>query len=287
MTEAQSLFALVLFIYALECFVVVRPGDAVAVSIGGRAHRLFTHDRSLKVLQYGVAPAPPLPFLGGVYRLATAAGASALAESAFDERAAAARLANARRRAIPLRVIGGLMFVTVFVLIPISAFSAKGFVPLRWAFAALALLHVAALVLSWLAMRRLDPNARGERRELLLKSLLSPLLSMRLGLIVPTRALEGFDPLVGVKLLCPPADFETFVRRQESAGRAAEPMSRQVAARTSFLERAGLTAARLRQPPPRRDPSCRSYCPRCLAQYARVNGSCNDCGHETLAALAD
>ena len=69
MSEAQSLFALVVFVYALECLVVIRRGELVAVSLAGPRHRVVTHERALKILRYGVALAPPLPFLGGVYRL--------------------------------------------------------------------------------------------------------------------------------------------------------------------------------------------------------------------------
>ena len=43
MSEAQSLFALVVFVYALECLVVIRRGELVAVSLAGPRHRVVTH----------------------------------------------------------------------------------------------------------------------------------------------------------------------------------------------------------------------------------------------------
>jgi hypothetical protein len=206
---------------------------------------VFTHERALKVLRYGVALAPPLPFLGGVYRLGPGDGIS-------DDALAHERLAAARARALPLRVIGGLMFAVVFVWIPIAAFTTIVVPHLRWAFVALAILHVTALVLGWRAMKALDPKSRGARRELLLKALLSPLLSMRLGLLVPREALSRFGPLAGMKLLCPASELEPFRREK---------------------------------PPARRDADSRSYCPQCLAQYVRTGGSCSDCGYPHLAEL--
>ena len=76
---------------------------------------------------------------------------------------------------------------------------------------------------------------------------------------------------------------------QEPAIREVEDHSRAVwqDAVAGFLKQNGLEPAQLLQPPPPADETCRSYCPRCLAQFTTSTGVCEDCRGLPLVPFAD
>src|SRR5205807_13060 len=76
--------------------------------------------------------------------------------------------------------------------------------------------------------------------------------------------------------------------RQEPAAQDAERHWRAVllAAMEKFLKQGGLDPEELAQAPLPSDDTCRSYCPRCLAQYTNSQGACADCGGLPLVAFS-
>jgi hypothetical protein len=53
-----------------------------------------------------------------------------------------------------------------------------------------------------------------------------------------------------------------------------------------FVKQCGLDPKELTQPPEQADETCRSYCPRCRAQFTTTEGVCADCGGLPLVAFS-
>jgi hypothetical protein len=115
--------------------------------------------------------------------------------------------------------------------------------------------------------------------------------------------LEGFHPLALAKVFCPEQAFRAFARDvwreirfpglplcpcEEPMALAAERHARAVLQQAieRFLAQCGIHPADLAQPPTPNDETCRSYCPRCLAQFTTSEGACADCGGLTLVVFS-
>jgi len=111
--------------------------------------------------------------------------------------------------------------------------------------------------------------------------------------------LERFHPLAIAASLCSPGQLKVLARRtvrelrhpqvgtlpaEGDAGKirawANAAMLREV---ERFAARNGMPPDQLDSTPARIDPECRSYCPRCHAQFTRADGACSDCGVSLVA----
>jgi hypothetical protein len=71
----------------------------------------------------------------------------------------------------------------------------------------------------------------------------------------------------------------------EAIGIEAAWRRRQEKCAVELLREEGFDPADLLRPPRALDASCRSYCPRCEAQFVKPEGECRDCGGLPLAPL--
>ena len=194
-----------------------------------------------------------------------------------------------------LRILANGLFVYLFVLAPI----------VTWKFS---LVHTWASLIAGLfafttfiavsfrrVHKQLFPAAEDERFTEFLILLLSPVTAIRALDYLSRPLLEVFHPLAVAKVLCSAESFRSlatlFLRelhfpalplctRSESAARQAEEQTRSLlkAEAEALVKKAGLSPAELLLPPPRSESTCRSYCPRCLAQFNTDSGVCQDCG---------
>jgi hypothetical protein len=163
-------------------------------------------------------------------------------------------------------------------------------------------LTVATAIFFYRAHRALYPNAGDERFTLTLTIALAPSSTLRAHDALSRPLLENFHPLAVAKQLLPDKEFRTFARRvlldlrhparpwgisEEPEVVATEAYSRQawLTAMEDFLNQNGLAPDELGRAPAPADDSCRSYCPRCDAQFTTLSGACADCGGLAVVEL--
>jgi len=166
----------------------------------------------------------------------------------------------------------------------------------------LALTFATALVFRR-AHKTLYPPAQDERFTHFLTILLSPATTLRAHDVLSRPLLETFHPLALAKVFCAERQFRAFARRvlleirypalpvcprEEAEAQATERYSRAVLRKAveKFLKQSGIDPEELAQPPAPADETCRSYCPRCLAQFTTREGVCADCGGLALISFS-
>ncbi|MBP8258682.1 MAG: hypothetical protein KA118_03355 [Verrucomicrobia bacterium] len=195
----------------------------------------------------------------------------------------------------PLRWLASALFVFLFGLAPLAGWQwglTRAWLPL------LAGLLALSLATAW-RFRRLHrewyPDAGDDRFTRFLMVLLSPVAAMRAADFLARPVLESYHPLVLARLGCSDADFRAFARRvlldMRHPARPAAPSSDRAEAAAvqlasqqwlraveAFLQKQRIDPDDLARPPDPIENSCRSYCPRCEAQFTFAAGSCPDCG---------
>lgn len=223
-----------------------------------------------------------------------------LVASSFDAPAVAARLAAFERASVWLRRACTTELVHVFVATPALAYAfglVRVWLPL------LVVLVVLQVVVTWSfvrAHRTLFPDERRARRGEAFLLACSPPSAMRAVDALSRDLLCEFHPLAVAAVLLPRAEFETVLETalrdalhplpavreaQDPAVRAAADSWRErlLRALEGFARAQGLATTPWREPPPRLDPDCRAYCPRCTRQFTVPGGVCERCqGHPCL-----
>ena len=177
-----------------------------------------------------------------------------------------------------------MLFGYLFVLAPIAIwyFGLK----LCWPglLAGLLALTISIAILFRRAHRALYPQAGDERFTHFLTILLSPPTAIRARDVLSRPLLESFHPLAIARMFCSANIFREFARRVLLDIRhpclplcpAAEtgPLATELFARTAlqqvmedFLKQNGINPDELAKAPKPADETCRSYCPRCEAQF--------------------
>jgi len=221
----------------------------------------------------------------------------------FDRQAIERRWREFQKQTANLRLLTNGLFGYLFVFAPMLIWR-FGF---RLCWLGLLIGLLAFTIASASAFRRghksFYPAAEDERFTHFLTILLSPATTIRAQDVLSRPLLETFHPLAIAKVLCPERTFRDFARkvlreirhpglpvcpRREPAAQEAERHARAVLERAAeqFLRQCGVNPAELAQPPPPADKTCRSYCPRCLAQFTTSGGTCADCGGLTLVAFS-
>jgi hypothetical protein len=146
------------------------------------------------------------------------------------------------------------------------------------------------------------PSAEDERFTHFLTTMLAPATTIRAHDVLSRPRLEMFHPLAIARVFCEEAEFREFARRvlldirhpclpacprSEPLAEAAERHARAALQKAveKFLKLNGADPEKLAQPPEPADATCRSYCPRCLAQFTAEKGECADCGGLALATF--
>ncbi len=216
-------------------------------------------------------------------------------ESGFDTRSLDQTRETLQQHSRRLRWLANGLFLFIFAAAPLAIWLA-GF-RLAWMGLLAGLLALAAsiAVLFLRAHRQLYPELEDERFTQFIIVLLSPANAIRALDLLSRPALEAFHPLALARRLFTAPAFEAFATRclrdlrhpaypefdaKDPVARETERWFRQVQLGTAekFLARHGIDAARLSLVPAKAEPDCRSYCPRCLAQFTVHEGVCEDCG---------
>lgn len=266
--------------------VIINGERWVACASPGLARRCVEHLQQLARLK----PAQRDAAIGEWLRGAFAAGAVKRKRDDFEPRAKTIR-----------RLSNGLLGY-VFVVVPavIWHFGFK----LSWLGLLAGLLGLTSATAFFFcrAHRALYPQAGDERFTHTLTILLAPTTAMRAHDALSRPLLEDFHPLALAKVLLPEKDFREFAQRllrdlrqpawplcpNESPGaREVEAQARRAwqSVVEQFLKENGIEPDTLCQPPAPSDDTCRSYCPRCQAQFTTIARTCADCGGLPLVAF--
>jgi hypothetical protein len=224
-------------------------------------------------------------------------------DARFDLKSIQARRDLFRQHSKSLRVLSHLLFVFLFgAAFPVIAIYGLGatWIPLLTALLA----HTVPISILFLrAHRKLYPAADEERFTRFLTMLLAPPTAIRAADLLGRNLLESFHPLAVAQVLCGPGQFRQFGRDvlrdlRHPFGAPVEAANTTPATQTeeffrklvtkrveALLESAGIHAAQLLEAPAKSDPSHRSYCPRCGAQFVNIEGHCHDCGGVPLESF--
>ncbi|MCU0783585.1 MAG: hypothetical protein MUF81_05955 [Verrucomicrobia bacterium] len=225
-----------------------------------------------------------------------------LVHATLDTKAADQRWQELQPLARPVRLLGNVLFVYLFVFAP-GLIWQLGF-KLSWLglLVGLFALTIATAMFFHRAHRALHPQAGDERFTHTLTILLAPMTTMRAHDALSRPLLETFHPLAVAKAFLSKTDFRDFARRvlldlrhpaqpvcssANAAARATELYARTTlqSAVENLLRQSGVEPEELCQPPAPMDESCRAYCPRCGAQFTTPSGNCADCGGLALVAF--
>ncbi len=237
-----------------------------------------------------LSPAPRETAIAGVLR------------GMFDGRAIESRLREHQTRSPAVRRLGNALFLYLLVIVP-GVIWYFGF-GLAWLGLLLGLLALTIVTATFFcrAHRALYPAAGDERFTHTLTIALAPSSALRAHDALSRPLLENFHPLAVAKHLLPDKEFRTFARRvlldlrhparplvpnEQPEVAATEAYSRHalLAATEEFLKQHGFAPDELGHAPAPADDSCRSFCPRCDAQFTTATGECGDCGGLAVVAL--
>lgn len=222
--------------------------------------------------------------------------------NAFDEDAVAARWAEFQKLARGLKVLCNGLLVYVFMLLPVVVWQVG--LKSSWPGLLIGLLALttATSIFFRSGHRALYLKAEDERFTHTLTILLAPCTAMRAHDALSRPLLEEFHPLAVGKVFLPAADFHEFARRVwldlrqpawplcPNENPDAQATERHARAATqvvveAFLKRSKIAPEELGRAPAPTDETCRSYCPRCQAQFMTGAGTCTDCGGLALVAF--
>ena len=194
-----------------------------------------------------------------------------------------------------LRLVANLLFGYLFLLAPgvIWQFGFRR----SWMFLLAGLLALTATiaVLFHGIHKTFYPADEDDRFTHFLILLLSPATAARACDVLSRPLLEAYHPLAVARVLCSPGRFHEVAQdfwrefkhppplasqQGDSLAQETQTYARTLldSIMTDFLKRVGIEPADLLAPPAPGDETCRSYCPRCLAQFTTVTGTCADCG---------
>ena len=213
----------------------------------------------------------------------------------LDGRAIAARQREYQSRSRAMRGLSNTLFLYLLVITP-GLIWHFGFAR-TWLGLLLGLLGltIAIAVFFNRAHAALYPAAVDERFTHTLTIALAPSSALRAHDALSRPLLENFHPLAVAKQLLSDAAFRPFARRilldlrhparpyvtsNQPDVVATEAYARQAlrAAMEEFLTQHGFAPDELGRAPAPTDDSCRSFCPRCDAQFTTPTGVCVDCG---------
>ncbi len=306
MAEVTGLYIVLIVIYASECIVWTRPDDWIFCGLR-RGHWVVHHGPQFLLGDKNgltiVGVIPPLPMCILIPRekdffkskSATLSGSKGLS---FDMKALTERTQKLEEESLLLRIIGNLLFLMIFLVLP--AILWMGVLSVYWRpllimFVYFWILGVAGF---FIAHRRLFPK---ESRQRLRKTLLigvSPLNTIRAANQLTKDLLTDFHPVAVCYALCSQADFERNARMaycDEATEKCGSQPGALSAISRSFKSDGDCHIAKflksvdrlgqLLKPPTREDSLSNSYCPRCHCQYRAGFETCIDCNGIQLVSF--
>jgi len=221
----------------------------------------------------------------------------------FDRRRIEKLLEQYREASAPVRRTSNLLFLAVWVVVPLLAWKPG----LLVAWPLMSILVLSLLVITarrlWIAHRQLHPDLSEQRWRVVLTAALSPLSAMRANDELLHPLLVEFDAVAVGSAACAVKSFRGLASEAVRALRFPTPgelpeedtehfrvrqwfAARQLAALERFLTDEGVDAAMLLAPERESDP-CQGYCPRCWGQYVAASGTCGSCGIALVAFRSD
>ena len=194
-----------------------------------------------------------------------------------------------------LRVLENLLFAYLFIIAPVLIWIFG--LSRLWPGLLLALfMQTTGIAIQFRrAHKHLFPNAEDERFNQFLMVQLSPATTIRAHDLLSRPLLEEFHPLALAKVFCSREEFRALAlntlletrHRTVNAGSRPDSLATKTQNDSSllweketerFLKHAGIDPDKSVAPPLPADETCRSYCPRCMAQFTLAEGACPDCG---------
>lgn len=240
--------------------------------------------------------------LNEIARLAPAKREAALKEMAcdrLDTKAIAEQWEKFREQSANVRTLTNSLFVYVFVFVPILVWR-FGF-HLTWPSLLVGLLGftIATAIFFRQAHKVFYLAAEDDRFTHFLTILLSPATTIRAHDTLSRPLLEQFHPLAIAKAFCKEDEFRAYAAtilreirypalplcpNNDPAVQETERFNRTLLEKTveDLLKKSNVSLKKLLRPPEASDPTCVSYCPRCLAQFTTLDGKCDDCGGLSL-----
>jgi hypothetical protein len=292
MTDVDAFLVALAGFYLIECLVWI-PEDCLAFvsRLGNRWHEVrpgqcFGNQRG------GLLLLNPVPSWGGVFLCQSSPAANARLTAAttdatgnpLDTRAVAMRLDESRRHARGLRPLCVILWLCLFVAVPLLVRTPEAIRYLKILLVACAAQMAAIAMIYSRAYGKLYPGEK-DARQLALVALFPP-ATIRAHDALTRRLLARFHPLAVAKVLAPEADFKHLARELIFENRHLLPDSqpagnpdqmRMAQTLEKFCAEAGLDLHELDAPPQPLDATCRSYCPRCRAQFTTLEGECTEC----------
>jgi len=226
-----------------------------------------------------------------------------LVKATFDTKSLEARWQEFRERTRHIRLLTNFLFAYLF-----------GFAPaLIWSFGlsqswlglliGLFLSTLATALFFRSAHKKFYPAAEDERFTHFVTILLSPATAIRAHDVLSRPLLETFHPLAIAKMFCGGQEFNKFARivlielrhpalpvcpGEKQIALLAEGSFRAILQRAveKFLKQSKVDAEYLTQPIAPADETCKSFCPRCEAQFTTIEGRCADCGGLSLVPFS-
>jgi hypothetical protein len=227
-----------------------------------------------------------------------------MARDRFDTKAISERWEAFRKQGDNVRILTNWLFTYLFIFTPILIWRLGFHMVWPTLLAGLLCFTITTSILFRRIHKTFYPTAEDDRFTHFLTILLSPATTIRAHDALSRPLLEHFHPLAIAKVFCAEAEFRKFAStvlrdirhpalplcpRNEPVAVEAEIFSRSLLEKTveEFLKKNNVSLKTLLQPPEPADPTCISYCPRCLAQFTTLDGKCDDCGGLSLSSFVD
>jgi len=224
-------------------------------------------------------------------------------KAAFDTKSLEGRWQEFRKRASHVRLLTNFLFAYLFGFAPALIWSVGLSQSWLGLLIGLFLFTFATALFFRAAHKRFYPAAGDERFTHFVTILLSPATAIRARDVLSRPLLETFHPLAIARIFCEEPEFRSFARRvlielrhpalpvcpqDEQAAQLAEGNYREMVQRAveKFLKQSKVDVEQLTRPIAPADETCKSFCPRCEAQFTTIEGRCADCGGLSLVPFS-
>jgi len=218
-------------------------------------------------------------------------------QETFDIETAKQKIEAYNSKSYMLRACCNLLFIYIFLIVPLLIYfygTIKLFVSLL---IIMYLLSISVSVIFYSIHKIFYPTEKGERMVDVVKMVIFPPTAIRAHDFISLNLLINYHPLTVAKILCDTINFSCFSKNvlidlKYSLVNNFENEQTTLINKwhkhnlrkhvDAFLYNNNVDVRNLLAAPLQENPSCKSYCPRCEAQYTLQQGSCSTCGSIAL-----
>lgn len=223
-----------------------------------------------------------------------------LAVESFDVNAVRAAVESFRASAKWLRGACNLLWILMFVVLPVLMFGLKVWFLVLPLVGLLLVLHGVVVGGYWRLHKKMMATESTHRWEGLVKIVLCPPASVRALDLISLDLLDLYHPLAVAGVVTGKSELQRLAVAMVREARHSLPVDLSVSglaevadwhrrtmleAAETFLKKEQVDLSAVDQVPNRTDESVKSYCPRCLTVYMIENGDCSDCRGLALVPL--